>query len=114
MPIDNYIRKGRVVRVYDGDTITVAIDVGFHGTFTQNIRFNRIDAPELNTEEGKVARDYLKSLLPVGELIATQTYKDPSEKYGRWLGEVWTSDGRNINDLMISSGNATPYDGGKK
>ncbi len=60
------------------------------------------------TAEGKAARDYLFAQLPAGTAVVIATYKDPGDKYGRWLAEVF--DGNvSLNQLMISSGHAKPY-----
>lgn len=108
---EDYVRNATLIRVHDGDTITVLVDMGFRMSVELPLRLNRIDAPELNTPAGKVARDFLKTTLPAE--FAIQTYKNPHEKYGRWLSEVWVGK-TNINDLMVSTGHAKSYDGGKK
>lgn len=108
---EDYVRNAKLLKIHDGDTITVLVDMGFRMSVELPLRLNRIDAPELVTKEGKAARDYLKTVLT--ENIVVQTYKDPHEKYGRWLSEVWVGQA-NINDLMVSTGHAKPYYGGKK
>lgn len=110
---DDYVRNAHVLNVYDGDTMTVVADMGFRMSIELKLRLNRIDTPELNTDAGKAARDALRKLLPVGTEIGIQTYKDPHEKYGRWLAEVWLGT-ESINDLLVTMGLARPYDGGKK
>lgn len=109
--IEDYVRNAKVIKIHDGDTITVLIDMGFRMSVELPLRLNRINAPELSTPEGVIARDYLISVLPSD--IVIQTYKDPHEKYGRWLSEIWVGI-KSINDLMVSSGHAVSYFGGKK
>lgn len=105
--------KAFVSSVYDGDTCTVDVDLGFHTWIkSESVRLSRINAPELKGNErdaGLISRDFLRSLILKKEIIL-KTLKDQKEKYGRYLGEIWIADesGKmiNVNDLMVSSGNA--------
>lgn len=99
----SYRYRAIVVSVYDGDTITVDIDLGFHLTLKTSVRLARINAPELSGVErmqGIVARDYLRSVLPKGAAVLLQTYKSGTEKYGRYLADVWIDD-INLNDRLV-------------
>lgn len=105
-----YTYCATVIDVHDGDTITVNIDLGLntwqHGV---KIRFSRINAPEINTDDGRVSYADLHILLMAKQVII-QTEKDKREKYGRLLGEVWIKDGEewvNVNNLMVARGLAT-------
>ncbi|MBS4029459.1 MAG: thermonuclease family protein [Ignavibacteriales bacterium] len=105
-----YHYKATVLDVYDGDTLTVAIDLGFNVQLRkEKIRLNRINAPELkerSKKQGIASRDFLRSLILEKE-ITLQTIKDRKEKYGRYLGEVWiTADGKdvNVNDELVKKG----------
>ena len=109
-PVFTYAAK--VVSVYDGDTVTLLIDVGFSCFRKEKVRLLRINAPELKNESrpaGLAARDYLRDLLPAGTACVVTTLKDKQEKYGRYLAEIHTSAG-NINDLMAHSGHAVYKD----
>ena len=105
-----YHYRAKVISVYDGDTITVDIDLGFNILMRgEKVRLNRINAPKLKgrpRKKGLAARDYLRALLLEKE-IDLQTVKDRKEKYGRFLGEIWiTIDGKeiNANDEMVAKG----------
>ncbi|MBM4165500.1 MAG: thermonuclease family protein [Ignavibacteria bacterium] len=105
-----YYYKANVVSVYDGDTITVDIDVGFNTTLRkEKIRLHRINAPEIRGRSRKksiASRDYLRSLLD-GKEILLQTIKDRKEKFGRYLGEVWLKQNEkliNVNDELVKQG----------
>ncbi len=114
--MDNlYHYRATVVRVYDGDTIWVDIDLGFHIWFKRvKIRLARIDAPEIRGPErpaGLVARDFLRQLI-LNKPILLQTLKDRKGKYGRYLGEIWLEqEGQyiNVNDEMLARGYASPW-----
>ena len=106
-----YNYNAKVVDVYDGDTITVNIDLGLHTWVRgEKIRFSRINAPELRGIErpkGLIARDYLRSLILNKEIII-ETIKDKKGKYGRYLGEIWLKVSEtnylNVNDDMVNNG----------
>lgn len=100
-----------VVRVHDGDTISVDVDLGF-GVWLKNqsLRLLGLNAPELISEAGKQAQTYLTGLLRPGQPVTIQTQKDHKEKYGRWLATVLIA-GLNVNQNLISTGHAKPWDG---
>jgi micrococcal nuclease len=109
-----YEYVAHVRSVYDGDTIRADIDCGFGiWTANQSLRLLGIDAPELGKPGGKEARDYLRSVLPVGTEVVIRTVKDESEKYGRLLASI-SLNGEDVNLTMIQTGHAVPYDGGKR
>jgi micrococcal nuclease len=105
-----YYYKANVVNVYDGDTITADIDLGFKATLREEkIRLHRINAPEVrgrSRKKGIASCNYLRSLL-MGKEILLQTIKDKKEKYGRYFGEVWLKQNEkliNINDELVKHG----------
>lgn len=81
--------------VYDGDSITVDIDLGFGVKLEkQKIRLYGIDAPEVKGEErpiGLIARNWLRSQIDQKTIII-KTIKDRKGKYGRWLGMIYTKE----------------------
>lgn len=102
---ENYIRNARVIKITDGDTIVCLIDMGFHVHIEQPLRLARINAPELNSLEGKAAKGFLVAELPVGTMVTVQTYKNPKDKYGRWIADIHNDDGC-VNDLLVQNGHA--------
>ena len=111
-----YNYKAIVVSVYDGDSITLDIDLGFNIWMrNQKVRLYGIDTPEIRGEErneGLIARDRLRELILNKEVILT-SYKDKSGKYGRWLGTIFFKDKdnswENINQLLLAEGLAENY-----
>ena len=102
----------KITSVYDGDTVTGDIDLGF-GVWMhkQKFRLIGIDTPEIRTKDldekrrGYDARDRLR------ELILDKVVKVRSlgkGKYGRWLIEIY-DDTININQLLIQEGHAKVY-----
>jgi micrococcal nuclease len=106
-----YIYKAFVEEVYDGDTITVDIDLGFKTHLKgEKLRLNRIDAPELKGStraKGIKSRDFLREQI-LGKEIFIETIKDKQEKYGRYLAEVHLETGKDtsviVNDLLVEKG----------
>lgn len=103
-----YYYKAKVTDVYDGDTITVEIDLGLH-TFikVEKIRLHRINAPEVKgveKEKGIKSRDFLRKKI-LGKKILLETIKDKYEKYERYLGEIFMETKKNqfvnINNLSV-------------
>jgi len=104
-----YTYNAKVLSVYDGDTVTLEVDLGFSFKFSSSYRMLRINAPELRGEtkaEGTRRRDRLRELA-LGKRIVVKTAKDNQEKYGRYLAEIEVLvDGAmvNVNDLLVKEG----------
>jgi len=103
-----YYYKAKIVSVYDGDTVTADIDLGFKTWVKgEKLRLYGINAPELRgeeREEGLKSRDYLRGLI-LGKEVLIKTRKDKRGKYGRYLAEI-ILDGVNINDKLVEDGYA--------
>tara|TARA_R100000231_G_scaffold129716_1_gene101187 strand:- start:30 stop:374 length:345 start_codon:yes stop_codon:yes gene_type:complete len=113
-----YYYKVEILRVVDGDTVDVRMDLGFNVWHKCRVRLMGINAPESRTRNleekarGLAAKDWLKNILESAESdIEMQSHG--VGKYGRVLGELFTKDG-NINKLMVKEGHAELYDGGKR
>lgn len=112
------ITSGLVIKVYDGDTITIASNLPYQDSplYRFSVRLNGIDAPEIkskNEEEkklAKIAKDTLSSQI----LNKVVTLKNVQlEKYGRILADVIIN-GQNMSDFMLEKKLAVKYDGGTK
>jgi len=117
-----YEYRAIVTKIYDADTITVDLDLGFGiWLFKQSIRLARIQAPEIRGEErpqGLIARDALRSWCPLGSEVIIKTSKDKKGRYGRWLGEVYPygefmsddlSSNLSYNQRLLNENYATLY-----
>ena len=115
-------RVKQVMKVVDGDTIDVDIDLGFSISYSQRLRLAGIDTPESRTTDklekslGLESKEYLKSKLKDAKDIVVRTEKpDSSEKYGRILGWVYVNgDSKSLNEQMIEDGYAWGYMGETK
>ena len=99
-----YEYNAKVLRIVDGDTIDVDIDLGF-GVWIhkERIRLEGIDTPESRTRDleekkfGLLSKEYVRSLLPVGSIVklVCKTY-DSKGKFGRILGDIELKETRMI------------------
>jgi micrococcal nuclease len=92
-PVVSYTYKAELVRVVDGDTIDVRIDLGFSVWVAQRLRLLNTYAAESKSIDGPAHTANLQTLLTeagpkVGGLIVS-TVKDRKDKYGRTLADVW-------------------------
>ena len=109
----------KLVKVVDGDTIDVDIDLGF-GVWLRNqrIRMMGIDTPESRTSDdeekvyGLLAKQRLITLLADAKVL--RTFKDGRGKYGRILGKFKMKDGSILNENMIDEHHAVAYYGQSK
>ncbi len=116
------VEFGKVIKVYDGDSITIATmfqDNGDAGIYRFSVRLNGIDTPEMRTrnlDEKKVAQ-FVQQRLEDKLLGKFVTLKNVQlEKYGRLLCDVYLEEESNesINDWLLKNNFAVVYDGGTK
>ena len=115
-------RIKKVLKVVDGDTIDVDIDLGFDISYTQRVRLAGIDTPESRTTDkkekalGLEVKDRLKKAIDAATNVVIKTEKpDSSEKYGRILGWIFLDDNKvSINQTLIDDGYAWGYMGETK
>jgi micrococcal nuclease len=109
----------KIVRVIDGDSIIVDIDLGFglwiHG---ESIRLFGVDCPECRSRDkeekaaGLAAKNFVKGLLHDGGTY-TLTTKEKG-KFGRYLGVIMLSDKTSVNAALVTEHLAVPYHGQSK
>jgi endonuclease YncB( thermonuclease family) len=114
------IQGGRVIKVYDADTITIAAKLPFESSplYRLSVRLNGIDTPEMkgkgvSDEEkaaAKVARDFVVERV-LNKYVRLENVE--SEKYGRILADVYIGD-VHLNELLLRERLAVKYDGGTK
>ena len=98
-----YEYRGEVVNVVDGDTVDVRIDLGLETYREIRLRLYGINAPERFTDLGKMATEALRDLFAGNPEVMVKTFKDRTEKYGRYLAILAAEDGTNINDWLVES-----------
>jgi len=112
------ITGGQVIKVYDGDTITIASKLPYDSSpvYRFSVRLNGIDTPEIKGKKeedktlAKKARDELSKMILNKEVTLENVQ---TEKYGRVLADVHC-DGIHLNSWMVDQRFAVKYDGGTK
>jgi endonuclease YncB( thermonuclease family) len=106
MPDPAYIYRAEVLDVHDGDTYKLRVDLGFRCAVTIQCRLHGVNCPELNTVEGKEARNFVIGLMfaPMVPIII-ESYKD-QQSFARWVCDVWLQDGRSLAQLLVEAGHA--------
>ncbi|EKK0352953.1 thermonuclease family protein [Salmonella enterica] len=94
--------QGMVIRVLDGDTIEV-----LHDKTPVRIRLANIDAPEKKQAFGRWSANQLKDLVAAQPVTVTYTQTD---RYGRIIGRVFTTNGTEASRFMVQSGAAWVYE----
>lgn len=103
-----------LVRVIDGDTVELCIDMGNSIRWQGKFRLYGIDTPEMHgatAQAGQAARAALTGMLTASGIDYVETHKP--DKYGRWLVTVITG-GKNLSGEMVARGLAKQYFGGRK
>lgn len=91
-------RIAEVVKVTDGDTYWLRVDVGFRANVLINVRLLGYDCPEANRGSAFEKSEAIEARLEAGYFFNTarplwiRTEKDP-DSFGRWLGDIWQEDG---------------------
>jgi endonuclease YncB( thermonuclease family) len=112
------ITMGRVIKVYDGDTITIVAKLPYKESplYKFSVRLNGIDCPEIKgiDEDEKrcaqIAKAELSKLI-LNKHVTLRNLK--TEKYGRILADVYLDD-LHLNAYMVDHELAVVYDGGTK
>ncbi len=113
-----YEYSATLVKIVDGDTVDVLIDLGFNTTKKERVRLLGIDTPESATKDlaekklGIEAKEYITQWFVKNTPFRLQTTKD--DKYGRILGVFTGLDGKTLNTRLVDEGYAWAYDGGTK
>ena len=120
-----YEYKCKILKVVDGDTVDIDIDLGFNvWIHKERVRIFGIDTPESRTSDkdekvfGLASKHRLEELLPVDTIQYLRTMKDPDGgdakgKFGRILGDFIVED-KSVAELLVEEGHAVAYHGQNK
>ena len=121
-----YEYRAYVRKVYDGDTVTVDIDLGFGmWMHKERIRLHGIDTPESRTRDlvekkfGLEAKKMVETYMPVGSIQTLVTVQDKAGKFGRILGKFRIYDAKEdrqttLNEWMVKYKYGVEYFGQSK
>lgn len=107
-----YEYRAHVLRVVDGDTVRLAVDLGCDVVINMTVRLCGLNCPEMNTPEGVAAKDFtlawLTEATTFDRAVVLRTVKDRREKYGRYLGEILSDEGSSLNTALLAGDHAVP------
>jgi micrococcal nuclease len=113
-----FVYRGTFIKAVDGDTVDMQLDLGFRIYQEQRLRLQHIDTPERGQPGYTAAADAVRLWFATSpkDQIFVQTILDRSDKYGRLLAIIsttneWTT---SINKFLIDNGFAVRYEGGAK
>jgi endonuclease YncB( thermonuclease family) len=107
-----YEYNAEVIRIVDGDTIVLRIDLGFKLFWKVSCRLHGINCPEIRSKDSqeriaaKAAKDFTASELPIGSIVLV--YSVELDKYGRPLVDVFYGD-KHLNVELVSNNHAKLY-----
>ena len=122
-----YEYNAEILNVVDGDTIDLNVSLGFDIKKKIRVRLSRINAPEMHGvlkesveyQKGLASMKFVEDFARMtNNKVRIVTVKDKTEKYGRYLAEVFALEGafkdKNLNDEMLTFGFALEYNQEKK
>lgn len=115
-----FFKRAEVIRVIDGDTVELEIDLGFSIKHTIRVRLLGIDAPGKRPAKQMSSDELMRRIKAENYMVALSTIKDRrgndrTEKYGRYLATLRSlKDGKCINLGLLLDGFAVGYEGGKR
>ncbi len=106
-----YEYRATIVRVIDGDTLEVAVDLGFRIVMEQTLRLLGVNAPEMNAPgleeraKAQAAKEFVAGICWPGRVVRIQSHKPrPTDRYGRWLATITLPDGCDLTEQIIAAG----------
>lgn len=104
-----YDYQAELIRIVDGDTLHLQIDLGLDIHVNTVVRLYGVNAPEMKTPEGPPAKRFVEEwFAQYGTAVQIRTYKDKKEKYGRYLATVY-SGAETLNRDLLDSNHAVEY-----
>lgn len=110
-----------VVRVVDGDTLDLAVQLGFTIQVEQRVRLlgsrGGVNTPELHSadpaqrDRARAAMVRVIRTVPPGTAVRVRTQQDKRDGFRRYLAEIITEDGTNLGDALLAEGLADVWKG---
>lgn len=100
-----YVYSAELVRVIDGDTCVLNVDLGFKIHFEIRGRLKGINCPEMSTPEGPTAKAFAEQWFKDAMLLTIKSFG--ADKYARWDVEIYgISSKESLNEALLRTGNA--------
>jgi micrococcal nuclease len=116
---NKFFYQAKVLKVIDGDTLDLLVDLGFNVHHQIRVRLNGVNTPESRTTDkaekqlGLQAKAFTEDWVARHPVVHVSTSKDKKEKFGRILALVYCDESKHccLNEALIDSGNARAYSG---
>ena len=111
-----YEYRAKLIKIIDGDTIDVKIDLGFGISLKKRVRLFGINAPETRSRDKDEVKAGKKTLGRLAAILALangefELVTHGDGKFGRCLGEIFVKDhSESVNQVLINEGLAEVYD----
>lgn len=108
-----YTYMATIIKVHDGDSFLADVDLGFHVSERMWLRLADVDTPELNTLEGRAAREFVVDWLfkdkpdsaPVVEITTVRDRRgDEKHSFGRYVAHVHNAMGESLAEAIVAAG----------
>jgi micrococcal nuclease len=106
--------QAKILRIVDGDTVDLQVDLGFKVSIDIRVRLTEINAPELSTPEGVKSKEWLERKIEPNQSVIVSTFKNPGDPYGRWLGKITTEQFGDLSSYILKEGYAVPFKQSRK
>jgi len=116
---DEHTRRAQVVRIIDGDTLVLRIDLGFYTYIETAVRLLGVDTPEKNSRDqmerlaAHEATEWVRAWCkdyPVDVEWPLVIRTEKAGKYGRWLADIWkVGDPESLTESLLSESLGKPY-----
>ena len=104
-PSEDFVRKAKIIKVVDGDTLRLSIDLGFTARITHDIRLAGLNTPEpygWSSRAGKYVTSRVVEFIGSEEECTIHSKQFEVGKFGRCICEVWIGD-RCLNDYLLDN-----------
>jgi len=109
--------NAKLLRVIDGDTVALSVDLGFNVWVNETFRLARIDTPELRSKDenervaAKEAKQFVVAYFEKNSGLCVVRTSKGKGKYGRWIAEIFYPNGSNhLNEMLLEKGLAKAYE----
>lgn len=100
-----YVYPCKVLRVIDGDTVVLEIDMGLDIGVKAHMRFFGVNTPERDERSTEFVRRWVEQ----NPVLWVETYKDRTGKFGRYLGTLYNDRGESLTEKLFSENLGVPF-----
>jgi len=104
-PETTYVDKGVLLRIKDGDTLVLQVDLGYTVKIIDNFRLVGVNTPEIKgpeTPAGLWVTQQIEKWFGESVEVVVDSRDYAIDKYGRSLSVIWC-EGRCLNNFLLES-----------